>query len=1212
MRGTSNNEAATVVDVRDRSPGRARLLRWMAGLAMSLSLASCVSSGDRQPPGAGSSARRDSSDAASTKAATTPESQAIPSEVAAARSELAALARKQETAPAPAVEVAVPAGVDPQELAPAPSDAVSRRTLAEIIDSTPPIRNGEIATADVPGEARVEALRLYAQGRSKLLANDSAGAIADLESAVKLDPSSPEPLRALGEARLAAGKRMSSMDAYRRAVSMGLDDPRVFWQLGNDAEMAGDIEQAVAYYVASLRSRPEKSDPAMPYVVWMDLSDALVKRGSLEAAVEAIERAVSLPGQFGTSTRLRNELGELLRRRGDLLRRAGDLRCRLGDYSRGVETYEKAAMNGASDSASLWRRKTYALLRSGRTAEAALLSVAIASNARGVLEPTDIAMLKYTADASGLGATMDHAIAASSQTPTSLSNAARARAAVASPRDAVDILQHQLVTSPNDAPAAREFVELAIRSDRPSAVLRDAVTASPHSAASIARALQSRASSIDLFLASLANDRSSGAALLRGRLLVLIERSGDAIAALDGVSGHNEMSEAIALARIEAGMQRGDFPLVERSLATLDNAPFSVRARGFDLCGRRGEAKDMVERALTASESPQTLIDMASLSMSLGDAPTAEKSLHRAFELDPGEPRVYEGLISLYAASGPLASQEKLTEVARALRTTSPGSSLLRFLAAQELFQGGALQDAERLLRELAEEHPENDAVGVLLGNVWDRERANGQASLPQSEEWLRGLMDAHPEEPWPAIAMARLLVADGRADAASSLLAERWNTRPLRDYSLARERILREALKQTAEADEVEKERLARDSGTLSGSIEQAIGLLRRGDFGGAADAIRGPWPSWLALSSNASSALCGSIVAALGDKPVEQLANPGVMRVIDAAATLCPTLPATLHERRVQLIASADPVDLDAVRNAVERASREFPTGAHVFNARAAIGVARTMPKESLAFLRAAADYPAVGDDLLFELLRMTVLHGDDGDIDALIAAFKDPDRVRKLLGTAIKEPKVPTEPAKAQAELAYLLGNLCSSQGRDELSLHCYRTALRYDADHAWSMNNLGYAILEAGGDLAQSEALLSRAAELLPDEASVVDSLAWLRYHEGVLLDEAATNGAPARAGAVSLLKRAVLLTGGQKNSTLHDHLGDSLWRVGEKTAAGEAWKSALELARVDLRELSQSASTAARERLQKEFDAIADKLAAIDAGREPVVAPTTQR
>lgn len=1183
--------------------------RLIAAAGLALSLAACAAHGTLshagQPPADTQSAER----AAQGQEAppSLADSPGISDDARAARRELESLARAAKPV-TPSHEIALPPGLSQDEFAPAPASADATRSLEEIMDAAKLPASEQGVNPAVTDDARTESLRLYAQGRTKLLSGDAVGAIVDLESAVKLDPASPEPFRALGDARLAAGRRMSASDAYRRSVALGLSDARVLWQLGIEADESNRPDDAIAYFTSALRSRPEKADPAMPFVVWMDFSDALIKRGHLQAGVDAIVRSVSLPSQFGTTSRLRNELGELLRRRGDMSRQAGDLLCRMGQFDRAVRAYEASAVHGSPDPVALWKRKSYALLRSGRNADAASLAVAIVSNSRGELEPSDMAMLRYVADSSNLAPLMQRAIATGSIAPTAISNVARAKAAVAESRDALDVLRAHLASYPFDGAAARDFVSIALRDPSPTPLLVKSVAESPHSAGATARSLQSRAPSLDPILESLARDTSTAAALLRARIYLLIDRPADAIDALKSASVSGPAAHAVALARVEAAMACGQFDLVDSSIASLSGAPAAVRARAFDLCGRRAEAADLMSKAVAENPTPQILIDAASVSLAMGDAPAAEKHLRRAFEVDPGEPRAYEGLITLYMPSGPLANQENLTEVARALRTTSPDSSLLRFLAAQELTQGGALQEAARLLKQIAKDHPENEGVGALLGTIWERARNVDAKALADNEAWTRSLIARCPEEPWPAVVLARVLVQEGKADEAASFLAERWNARPLRDYSIARERILREVLKKADEADAVEKERLSSASGTLTGAIELAVSSLRRDDWGGAAGALNAPWPAWLSLNATATSALSAAIVGSLGEKPADQLKNPDVSRVIEAAVRLCPALPPQLHERRVQILASADPVDLAAVRAAVDRACKDFPSGAHVFNARAAIGVAGTAPKESLPFLRAAANYPAVADDLLFELLRMTIVHGEGPDVDAIVSQFNTSASVTKIVTTAIKEPEIPADAAKAQAEFAYLLGNLCSSQGREEMSRYCYRVALRFDPDHAWSMNNLGYAILErGGGDFAESDRLLSRAAQLLPDEASVVDSLAWLRYHENIIGDETSAGGQVTRAGAVTLLRRAVSLEAGKENPTLHDHLGDALWRAGIKDEAREVWKKALEFSRTDLRELSQNASAAARERLQKEFDSILAKLQALDAGREPAIA-----
>ena len=165
---------------------------------------------------------------------------------------------------------------------------------------------------------------------------------------------------------------------------------------------------------------------------------------------------------------------------------------------------------------------------------------------------------------------------------------------------------------------------------------------------------------------------------------------------------------------------------------------------------------------------------------------------------------------------------------------------------------------------------------------------------------------------------------------------------------------------------------------------------------------------------------------------------------------------------------------------------------------------------------------------------------------------------------------------------------------------------RAALGVDPAHGWSNNNLGYHLLESGGDISEAERLLLAAAKSLPNEPSVLDSLAWLRYHQGRLTDDGGDQ--LAQFGAITLLKGAIAMPKGQSNATILDHLGDALWRAGRHDEAVDAWKGALDASSQEAAtaNAAQTRSAAAIDRIKRENDAIRAKIADAQAGRDPAL------
>ncbi|MFG0260148.1 MAG: hypothetical protein ACF8LK_07315, partial [Phycisphaerales bacterium JB041] len=90
--------------------------------------------------------------------------------------------------------------------------------------------------------------------------------------------------------------------------------------------------------------------------------------------------------------------------------------------------------------------------------------------------------------------------------------------------------------------------------------------------------------------------------------------------------------------------------------------------------------------------------------------------------------------------------------------------------------------------------------------------------------------------------------------------------------------------------------------------------------------------------------------------------------------------------------------------------------------------------------------------------------------------------------------------------------------------------------------------------------------------------------------------------------VSLLRAAVLLPGGESNPTIHDHLGDALWRSGDRERALSSWIRAQQLLFDRLVRLRDGGRSPTRDRLTEQAELVAAKIYAVRAGLDPEVTP----
>ncbi|MDZ7809044.1 MAG: tetratricopeptide repeat protein [Arhodomonas sp.] len=98
-----------------------------------------------------------------------------------------------------------------------------------------------------------------------------------------------------------------------------------------------------------------------------------------------------------------------------------------------------------------------------------------------------------------------------------------------------------------------------------------------------------------------------------------------------------------------------------------------------------------------------------------------------------------------------------------------------------------------------------------------------------------------------------------------------------------------------------------------------------------------------------------------------------------------------------------------------------------------------------------------------------------------------------------------------------------------------------------DNAMALNALGYTLADRGEELDRAQRLIERAYRLAPDDPAVIDSMGWVAYRQGRLEE------------AREYLERA---WGFGRDPEIGAHLGEVLWRLGERDRARAIWDEAL--------------------------------------------------
>ncbi len=110
--------------------------------------------------------------------------------------------------------------------------------------------------------------------------------------------------------------------------------------------------------------------------------------------------------------------------------------------------------------------------------------------------------------------------------------------------------------------------------------------------------------------------------------------------------------------------------------------------------------------------------------------------------------------------------------------------------------------------------------------------------------------------------------------------------------------------------------------------------------------------------------------------------------------------------------------------------------------------------------------------------------------------------------------------------------------------------YLEALEIAPNQSTVLNDLGYMWIERGERIGEAFDMVSRAAQMDPDNGNVIDSLGWAYYQLGQY------------ELAVQELERAAALNPGSATANLH--LGDAYWQVGRELEAGFQWRRAADL------------------------------------------------
>lgn len=132
-----------------------------------------------------------------------------------------------------------------------------------------------------------------------------------------------------------------------------------------------------------------------------------------------------------------------------------------------------------------------------------------------------------------------------------------------------------------------------------------------------------------------------------------------------------------------------------------------------------------------------------------------------------------------------------------------------------------------------------------------------------------------------------------------------------------------------------------------------------------------------------------------------------------------------------------------------------------------------------------------------------------------------------------------------------LDFLLGSLLDETGKKKEALDIMENILKKQPDNYQALNYVGFTLAEENRDLERALSLLKKADELSPNQAYIVDSLAWALFRAGQGEE------------ALKQIRRAINL-GDATDATIWEHYGDIARQQGHRDEARRAYRKAIDL------------------------------------------------
>ncbi|MGI9012980.1 MAG: tetratricopeptide repeat protein [Phycisphaerales bacterium] len=1094
-----------------------------------------------------------------------------------------------DTAVAQQFPIPAPPGVEPSRIQLREPDERASMSIAEVIAS----HAAETDAAEIPRAAQVDVPRTekaqplafaervtaqhhYVAGQQAAFEGRQYQANLEFRRACEIDPTSPVIVRNLARSYAALGDITNATTIYTRLLDLVPGDSEATLSLGLTAARQSEFEEVI-HILGPARDHLDH-DPAATLLAYDALLLAFRELGYERAEIEAATTLAERLQKPLPTTRYRNELAAYRRQLPALWMGIGDALLRIGDLKDARDSYARAAAAGGVGQVDLLARRMYAALRLGRPLEAQQHFRDAVRRAHAEAHEIErlLDLAAYLREQTESVDTLIDELQGSGAPDARSPHTVQLIASLLPGEKAIAMLRDAVQQRPRDIGMFRTLV-MRIHSDQPRQL-----------AAIITGLLDAQAQGDQLellnqyadvmwdvcgFDADLlddlrAQDRSLITAALETRGFLKAGGAGSAWQLNQGAVKEFGAVEPFIINGFEIAAMIGDRALLQHPPlhVTLDNprslaASSRARAQLGDQAGAVADATRLTE--LTPHD-PAAWVHLARARLTApASARGAVLAAERALELEPEHTDAYGLLMQLYQPGGLEPDAQNLQTTWNRLSAAAPASSLRKIVFADQLLAQQRYPTAIDMLKQLyAQDHSDESSYADVVRRL--------AAAFIASSEWEAGAAwfaearAARPNDPVLLRNHAEVLLAAGRTHELESILAARLTRCPQDPVAGMVMEMVDRSAGRSALAMQRAIARLAQYPACTSRSIERAALFAGVGERDEALREVVPLFEDFAGLDQNQAMRL----VDVLSRLPEDDLSSSRArLTLYRQYIERWPDAPLRIYADA--LVAAAR---MNAPRDEVEKLTQQLLRRAPADTAEDQNG---TLALRDAAERLARAQQPRVAGELLRERLEATNAQTNPQSVtllaqaaQACFAAAGDIEAARALLDELQARDLLKllpiTQGPNVRSDADYSLSVFCTLLGRDDDAALLLRKTLEAQPDHAMAMNNLGYHLTETSSDGTEAEALLTRAHTLEPDDANIIDSLAWLRYRQGKFSQTDPDDEPQRSLCARELLEPIVANIEDEPGVEVFNHFGDIMYRLGDIDAARTAWKKAISI------------------------------------------------